>query len=494
MENIPNTAVPTSKLRWLWLALARIVLVLFALGGYLAVTSLPALYSPPDRVRSSTDYDKKMNPTRVREITAKAPPTNQVPVISVTTNQLGLVRLEYPYQRMASTEAMVFTLHRLNPGDKVQLGELNVELKRIAHLWVPPSTNQNIKALSSLAQFYSADLQPISDMEVARELPRQRDRTMESSRTRPAYRFDLAVVGGPWKFAGAKLYDARTQKDVNAGWSSQQIYGTNLMLGMNPYLWHATPVELVVDMLTGPMEEEELRPVVGESFTVGKSRYQLIYTADKLVQSYSLGDDSRIEYVQFNSPAGQTGQKSFLLFKITPPAILSYFQIEYLDANGKVIEAVDGEWAGSKLVANLQHKLADIKAIRVRKYRSGNRLVFQLPSLPGLPRENRQVDNLFKVRAPVLRFDESWKQADYVRRITQLETPLISVSLPPGTYPRWFTNATPAEVLEDYGKVMSVKEDFHVNQEKLVLEVGKRSWPVEALGKVRDFWKKIKGP
>jgi hypothetical protein len=41
---------------------------------------------------------------------------------------------------------------------------------------------------------------------------------------------------------------------------------------------------------------------------------------------------------------------------------------------------------------------------------------------------------------------------------------------------------------------MGVQDQSYVNEETLQIEVGKRSWPMEALRKVQDFVKKIKRP
>jgi len=332
-----------------------------------------------------------------------------------------------------------------------------------------------------------------------REMPNKWDRTMNSRASRPSYRFDLELKGGAWKFVGANLYDARTHTGLSAGSSSQKVGDTINKIGLDPFIWHTAPVELVVDVVVGPVEVEEIRPQVGESFTVGAARYQLFFAADNLSGgSYSQGNDSKKGYVEVGPPpvrSGKTNKECLVIFRATPPAAQSVFQIDYLDAEGKELRTRGGGWSGSEVIQGLECEVAEIKTIRVHKYRGGHRLVFRLPYLPGLPPENEKMDNLFAVRVPLLRFDRDYSQAEYIRRMTQLSMPYISrQNQPPGAYPRWLTNATVAEVLEDYRQVMGVTNYFYVDREKLTIEKGDRDLLRQMQEKVQKTWKKLTGP
>jgi hypothetical protein len=342
-------------------------------------------------------------------------------------------------------------------------------------------------------------LQPLSDAELIAEMPNKWDRTMNCRSVQPAYRFDLELKGGAWKFVGATLYDARTHTTLTSGWSGQSLGDTIHKIGIDPYMWHAAPVELVVDVVVGPVEVEEIRPQVGESFTIGASRFQLIYAGDDTSGGfYSHGNDSKTAYVELGATKSNNSAKEpkcVLIFQVTPPAAQSVFQIDYLDAEGKEIDSAGTSWSGAQIIQGKKGKLADIKTIRVHKYGRGHRLVFQLPYLPGLPPENEKVDNLFEVRVPLLRFDRDYQQAEYIRRMTQLSLPYISrQNQPPGTYSRWLTNASVAEVLEDYRQVMGVTNYFYVDREKLQIEKRDRDWLQQGLEDTLKMWKKLTGP
>lgn len=495
MENIPNTSAPSFKHRWLWAVLAVLVLLLIGLGGYLAATGLPTLYSPTDVVRKSEGYLQKLNPPRLTSINTNVSPVG-FPSITMTTN-LGKVRIEYPAAQGKAVNVMGFTLHMATNGETIQLGDTTINLKRIGQGWVPPGTNVNHYQSAVPARFYSPDLVPLMDADVLRDLPNQWERNVDCQNNMNGYRFDFAIQGTQWKVLDVSFYDARTHSSLINGSVSQHTK-QGYKFEAEPFIWHFAPVELVMDLALGPVEEEEILPQTGATFTVGSARYYLIYTSDNSSGGYhGSGNDGKKSYLELLAPSAQPARKKecVLLFLGSPKPDQRTFDLEFLNAEGKPCETGGGSHSAESILQFIRGDLADIKKIRVRKFSVGHRLVFHLPGLPGLPSGNQSVDNLFKVRAPMLRFDREYEQIEYVRRITQLglgNFPYTNV--PAGTYPRWFTNATPVEVLEDYGKLMGAQGDIYIDQEKLEIEVRKRSWPLEALGKVRDFWKKIKGP
>jgi hypothetical protein len=471
-----------------------VLLIVAGVGVYLVLTTRPAYYSPADVVRKSSDYQRKLNPPRVAMLATNASPITN---LTITTN-FGKVRLEYPVTQPSSVEVINFTVHHLTNGELAQLGGTSIRLRRIGQAWAPPGTNSQSSYHNNIpAQFYDADLKILSDAEVVRAMPERWDRTVDCQDNRPTVSFDLEIRGDPWKVLGAGLYDARSQQAVSSGWSSRQSKD-GYRYDMHPYIWHYAPVEFMVDLGLGPVTEEEISPQPGSHFQVGPCRYQLIFAGDGYsAGSYSSSSGATMASFELSAPVQQQASRKecVFLFHSSPTANHSVFELEYLDAAGKKIETSGGSSSGSQILQGVRGELAAVKKIRVRKYSSGHRVVIRLPGLPGLPPENQQVDNLFRVRAPLLRFDREYEQQEYIRRVTQLDMVHISTpNLPAGTYPRWFTNATPVEVLEDYAHVMGIQGQLYVNQEKLLIEKGKLPWPLEAQEKLLKLWKKLRGP
>jgi len=418
--------------------------------------------------------------------------------VTVTTNQ-GKVRVEYPYASPNSVEVLGFTLHQVQAGETAQIGGTTLRLKRIGHAWRPPATNNNYGYQSNVpATFYRPDLQLMTEAEVIGELPDRWSRDVDCRDNLPSYRFDLEIQGDPWKVLNVELYDARTHVSLTSGGSYQEIKH-GYKYSTSPYLWHEAPVELIVDVGTGPLEEEEIPVQVGASFTIASCRYQLLHGADDAnLSSYGSGSSGKKVHVEFHSSSGgqpQRRKECLLIFHATQYPVHNAFEIEYLDSNGKKLETAGGSSGGGQIIQNVRAQLADIHKIRVRKYRTGHRVIIHLPRLPGLPPENRQVDNLFLVRVPILKFSRQYEQEEYLRRMTQLGLPYIPYTNTAAMiYPRWLTNATTLQVLDDYAHMMGVQGQLYVNQETLQIENGQRPWLMKLREKIQATWEKLRGP
>jgi len=494
MENIPNTAMPPSKLRWLWLTLAGIVLVLFALGGYLAVTSLPALYSPPDRVRSNTDYDKKMNPPKVKPMDAAALPAK--PVITISTNS-GRVRLEHAVINQTEIYPLTMGFHRLDGTNTVTVNGTSVSLKHIGYAQMNPGQYRtNSYQYDVPGQFYYPNLQPLTEEETTNAYPHTWERSLDCEAGSPTYRFVLDVGPGSYQFLSAQIFDARTHRSQTQGWSSQQNQSHGQMVTMRTAMWHQAPVEVVIDLALGKPEIEEIEPVAGASFRYGNSTQHLIYAGDVAEFSgWSSSSGSQSEHVELSLPkAGQKKPHAAFVFVGVPSTSFHAIDFEFLDKEGKPLSTGGGGSSGAHIIKNLEASAAEVKKIRVTKHLEAHRFVFSLPRLPGVLPGNEKMGNLFAVRIPFVAFREHYEQVNFLQRITQLDAGnALYNNIQPGSYPRTFTNTTPAEILADYARLLNVKGELYVNQETLKIEERKPFY-LEVRNKVRDFWKKIKGP
>jgi len=529
MENTAPTNTNASKrdFRWLWRA-GWIVLALAAgLALYLVLTARrPVIYSPATTVRPSPEYERKLDPARSNR-GVEISDTNPPPVVTVTTNA-GQIHVSYPAPQNHSVETLGFVQQRMEGSEKLQLGDVSLKLKRIGFAWTPPPTNSPSGTSSPVpaklypgkfystdgtlkpvpikfhsvgvnvspvpAQFYDAELKPVADAEVLRALPELREREMMPQWNYPTYRFDLELLGGPWMVLESKLYDATTHAPLgDEGWHQPIKDGHSYNVA--PFLWRQAPVELMIDLVTGPVEEEEILPQPGAYFTIGGCRYYLLYATDSADPS-SQRSDAKTVSLTFTPFSGQrtSRKQSFLYFKASPYAAKTAFQMDYLDAEGKLFA-----WHDLSLRFPLRHyvsgELAAIKKIRVRKYTRGHRVVIRLPALPALPTMNQNMDDLFQVRTPLLKFERRQEQEEYIQRMTQLVFGFNPTTNPPTSiYPRWFTNATPVEVLEDYAQVMGVSGQLYVDQEKLQIRKDDRSGALEVKEKLLKLWEKLKGP
>lgn len=495
-ENAP-TSPPKSRYRWVWRLCWIVLLLAFLWGAYMSLTGLPALYSPADKVRKpASAYLDKMNPPRYAIQVSKTP-TNGPTAITVTTNG-SKVRIEYKMPKADPVDVVGFTLHRAKSDDIVRMGDLAFKLKRIGYGWAPPGTNTQQYSTQVPGVFYDADFRQLTDAEVKQELKHSWERSINSRGSRPSYRFDMEVSGGPNKFLGASLFDARTQVELTSGTSFSEN-GQTHTLEIEPFLWHKASVELVVDFASDM--QEEMLSLTNASFTIGVSRYHLVFAEDGFSSSYyGHGSDSSNPYVEVrlvatNSPVNPQKEQCLLIYASSPPASQTAFELEYLDASGRKIETGGGSSSSGQIMQWLKCKKADIKSIRVKKYASAHRIVLSFPYLPGPPPSNQEIENLFQVRVPLLRFNYEHDERDFIERVTQVKLHNFPyTSLPSGTYPRWLTNATPADVLETYAQLQGIASPFYVDQDDFTVRQGSLTWPMQAKTKIEKFIKKMKGP
>jgi hypothetical protein len=489
--------ITARKVRWLWRACWLLLLLLTGIGLYLVATARPAFYSPPDEVRKTGDYTQKLNPPRLNAIGTNLSPLAALKT-TITTNQ-GEIRIEYLKTDSKTVDTLGFTLHPLKGADVARAGESSVRLRRIGYAWAPPGSHmKQIYSVGIPADFFDGDLKPLTLAEVQRDLTNQWDRTVDASLNSPGFRFDLEFSSPHWKVLGVGLYDARTHVPLTSGWGGQHLGEHGYKISMRPYIRHSVPVELIVDVALDAGADEEILPQTGSTFTIGPCRYHLVHIAEHVPASnFSYGEGGKQLSVFFPQPAVQQPplKECAFVFHASPGARQAAFVLEYLDAAGNKLETGGGGSSGSQIVQGVKSELADIKKIRVRKFRSGHRLIFQLPGLPGLPPPPQKMNNLFQVRASRLYFDSDWEQADYVRRITQLEMAHISKPGPPaGTYPRWLTNVTMEDVLKDYAQVNGLQGQLYVDQETLKIEQGAHPWPLQVKERLQKLWEKLHGP
>lgn len=500
MEEAVSTPPLKSRYRWVWRSCWIVLLLAFVWGVYLLLIGLPVLYSPPDKVRWSPDYLTKMNPPRQATPMSKIL-TNGPSAIKVTTNK-NQVRIEYTMPQSHLADLVGFTLHRVNCSDIVRMGDLAFKLKRIGYGWAPPGTNTQASSTQVPANFYDPDFRLLTEAEVKQELPQSSERSISCQSSRPSYRFDMEISGGPSKFLWANLFDARTQVELTSGWGHDERGQTLHMLEMNPFLWRKTPVELVVDFATDV--QEEILAFTNASFTIGAARYHLVFAGDGLSRrTISHGwDDTQasieVSLAATNAPRGQLDDLCLLVFDSATRPSQSVFELEFLDTDGKKIETGAGNTYLSQEKHWLYCKKSEIKSIRVRKFTKAHRIVMSFPNLPGPSPANQVVENLFDVRLPLLRFDNEAEQEEYLERITQLSLyrfhTFSSPSLPSNSYPRWLTNATPVDVLEDFAQLQGVKGPFYVDQENLSIVEGSLPWLKQIKTKLDRLIEILKGP
>src|SRR5207244_3073155 len=94
------------------------------------------------------------------------------------------------------------------------------------------------------------------------------------------------------------------------------------------------------------------------------------------------------------------GPESSFAFFSWPKSASIPIELEFLGAGGKALESAGGGSSDQLTTAAVRARANEVKRIRLKFFPNVHRLVFTIPELPGLPEENRNMENLFDVHIP----------------------------------------------------------------------------------------------
>ncbi|MEM7015686.1 MAG: hypothetical protein AAF585_29855, partial [Verrucomicrobiota bacterium] len=134
---------------------------------------------------------------------------------------------------------------------------------------------------------------------------------------------------------------------------------------------------------------------------------------------------------------------------LLPSHLKNVFGIEAaaLDSTGKVIAGPRNIREGNVIGHSLRADLDSIDRLQFRCAPNFDRVIFQLPKIPGLPVANHDVDNLFDSEIPYFRPETLQQYENFIRAGAQIvwgDRPGLSDE----DFPTEFTDASLHEILE----------------------------------------------
>jgi hypothetical protein len=161
------------------------------------------------------------------------------------------------------------------------------------------------------------------------------------------------------------------------------------------------------------------------------------------------------------------------VFAHNPPASSLPFDFIGLGPKDKVLPGGGGGSSGNLFVMQVQAPRESVQKARLKFFPAVKQLVFHLPEIPGLPTENRGVQNLFKVRIPYVRVNGEYELREIIESTVQLRFgPSVAFNPPPGYFPHVFTNQTAENLLAENLQYLPDRRHVKVNMatEEILLE------------------------
>ena len=144
--------------------------------------------------------------------------------------------------------------------------------------------------------------------------------------------------------------------------------------------------------------------------------------------------------------------------------------IEALDHNGKTLPSWGGGTSGRIITASYRAERSQLAQIRIRYYSKFYRVVVSLPEIPGLPEENRGLDNLFDAKVPFLRCQYENQFQSAVQDLLQMNSSHLPLAYPNGYFPVTFSNTTTRELFLEMSRMAPPPQQLFADAEQNRLE------------------------
>ena len=439
------------------------------------------LYSSPTAVRKMANYDRAFStPTNAPPL-----PTNLFATYQIDrdTNRIVISSPAVP-QEISEREYGPLNIAHADSSHTAVLSNGSIRLAFIGKGFAQPRTNFGW-GLQVPATYYTSDAQPLTTA-ASNELKRipQYQRTLSYNGSYPVSQFIfLSSNLPPLKTIAFTAFDARTHYPLTSGYSSSSF--TNGFYFANELrIWHQAPIELVTSIATGPTNHYSLAVSEGAELTYPGGHLRLMLMQDdEDFGSSSSTYDGRSNVVTLhmrNGPRAYPNRKSCsFIFHSWPRANNAPIDFQFLNASGKVLNSYRSSTFGHLLTTGIEGSIADVKQIRVVHYPNVYRLVFTIPELPGLPEQNRNIENLFDIHIPYTYFRYEYDFQSRICELLQMNQNYFALSFPNGYFPMARSNTTPRELFVQMEKLLS-NPNLHLVADPEKNEVAARPHPIAA--------------
>ncbi len=451
--------------------------------GLAAAMALVLFLARETGLRSDAASVRK--PMAVQELIAEAantPPTPRSGVLSgFTIHEDGNgVTVKVPRVAQAAP-ATIFdaTVHELRPGMTVSFGggKASLDYVAVGYGLPPPGAFRPDDSVAVPAEYFDGNLKRMPAAAVQKRFHRWERNSNYQGRF-PEVRLVIRLQGIPdAKPLGCRMLDARTGEDLCAGYS----YGLNGQLAFFEtavQAWHQTPIWAAIDVAYGPVQTQEVIPVKGLEIPHHWGLFRLVGIYQGKETGFTGTSDANSEQTTVRFDPHSPRQETTFVFLGWPGANPVPVDFDFLDKEGTVLSAgVGGGSSGRVKVQSVRASLREIRKMRIKRYPHVCRILLRLPEVPGLPRSNRGVANLFDVKVPYVWFHHSWEMQQFLQHCLQLDWAApISDTPPPGYFPRAYTNATARQIFQDWAALQPGNLRFRIDPERHRLETAPPFW------------------
>jgi len=279
----------------------------------------------------------------------------------------------------------------------------------------------------------------------------------------------FAVFDGPFQRFSSP---SQMTPDTYRKWSTSSIdhLGDRIYTAFEDYRWHNGGVEFVWDIAHGKLEEATAPAEAGELLTLSDCELKVvaIEPGQYLMKEVRKRYGGKFAVEETTQSIGTQGCTVFVT--TDSPQLWQAMDCVLLDKAGKPLRKSSHFWPDKSRIAAVCTNAAPEEVAQVKiQYRSAmDRVLFNIPKVPGVPEENIDPENLFNVRIPYLEITDSGQFAEVLAGGTQLDMDFnYSILDNPTFYPRTFKDVSMRQLLEEAQEIN--------NGRRLVLDLSEYS-------------------
>ncbi|MCE5230227.1 hypothetical protein LLG95_11590 [bacterium] len=401
--------------------------------------------------------------------------------INVVTSPTKIV-INFNAPQDAPPNSYEYQMHRMRPDEELEIDGVRLKLNTIDVEVRDATTHLNTRST------YTPAMRLVSV--ATSTLPRY-----YFEYAFPTLRLDFSVTKSlstpDVKLVKMIFFDAETHQAIGSGGRSRLGRKSNLRARGPCALLCKRPVEVMLEIASGPVETFTFPAKQGAGFT---SDSLSMYVAAVLPSSSS-SQSAWTDYQGYNSQIKKshyeyssfTGKDRELVLHVWPQYQFWAVDFEGVDANGKTVRG--GDKGAMNGLCKLQFGgTGPIETIKVTRQARRHRIFMELPQIPGI--DTPPPRNLLDVKIPYVYFTQAYEMENFLRAALQLSVwsssgnPKPANAIKASDFPMEFKNTTVREIAESYAR----GGRFEIDRPKGSFVV---EYPKPLAQRWKEFWRRF---
>lgn len=449
---------------------ATAILLLLAIAALSWNARSTPPYSSPTALRTNEAYLR----THAPDTNFPSFNTNLFKSTSVEKTETGLT-IKYQAGEEPPWHAFNGSLvsHKADSNGTIRIGDGSI---RFSYLAAATERSQEAHKPSSVSippKYLTPDLKPADPNDPILKLEPHRQ-ALRAQRL-PTARFIFTCTNlAEFVTRRFDTFDARTHYPLyNWDHYGQRPFRDTLRFETPLKVWHQTPIELLITLAMGPVKTYPMAVANGTELTFPGGALKLLAIVEgRLEVNHAMGPTAPTNTVTLTKAEPEPGIPPYisLIFYGWPRSGLLPWDLEFVDDTGNVQSAGYNDGSGPISVRAIHCSSPEnLKEIRVKHYPNLHTLSFTIPELPGLPEQNRNLQNLFEVHVPYFEMQHPVLLKQQLGDLVQMQVKNIPLSPKPAGISPFLevrTNTTPRALFDELAASLPDHHNLVVDPEK----------------------------